>query len=113
MCGIANFPHDLSTEDMVSSIVKQARESMTKATQVVRAPESCISSTSNSVKTTVAPIDCSTSKGKFSDQQDHDMDDMVDIMQIKEDRSSLQTDCKGSSQGQAKVLILIFRKFVH
>jgi len=61
----------------------------------------------------VAPIDCSTPKGKFSDQQDHDMDDMVDIMQIKEDRSSLQTDRKGSSQGQAKVLILIFRKFVH
>ncbi|KAG1838458.1 hypothetical protein DFJ58DRAFT_846067 [Suillus subalutaceus] len=91
MCGVPDTHHDLSVEDMVSSILQQSNERLAEAIKADKAKK----------KTPLGPIDSATSASTSSHVQDNGMHEAANMADTHEDTSSSNTTETGSRRTKA------------
>ncbi|KAG1853984.1 hypothetical protein F4604DRAFT_1932954 [Suillus subluteus] len=114
MCGVPDAHHDLSVEDMVSSILQQSNERLTEAIKADKAKkkvrhnraatghrEWCTNLPMSISKTPSGPIDSATSASASSHVEDNGMHEAANMADTHEDTSSSNTTETGSRQTKA------------
>ncbi|KAG1867654.1 hypothetical protein F4604DRAFT_1927437 [Suillus subluteus] len=94
MCGVPHDDHDLSVEDMISSVLKQSNEQLGQAIKAGRAKK-------KNVKTTLRPIDSAISASTSSHAVDDGMHDATNMADKNEDASRSKTTQRGGRRTKA------------
>jgi hypothetical protein len=111
MCGASDAAHDVSVNDMIFSVLKQAKATIPDVIPQDKAQGSSTTPITRTVKTTVGLTHSSMSVRTSSDSQDDNIDGIMNVVGTKDDPSSSGTSLKGGHPVQ--VSLLIHRKRTH